>query len=687
MTEPSTVGGTRRGNEVRVVVWALHMALPLLALWLLLAQPDLDVTWQHQPSHFWLVAGVAALNVVLALRVLAAARLREDARVLLVGYAFVLAAGFLGLHALATPGVLLSAPNGGFEIATPFGLALASILFAAATIDFTAERARLIVERDRTMRWLVLGILAVWAVVSLAELPPLADPLSERAAGGMRWVAVVAVALYLVAALGFFLSHRRRPSVMLVALTTASILLAEAMVTIMWARSWQLSWWLWHLLMAAAFGFVAYSAYSQYQREGGSAGIFDGIVSQATAEEIRDQYGGALETLTDALQKSLGAGLSEQEIELVVQGLRARFALTEGQTEVLARAARSLAAERDQARRLGALALIGTEVDVEKSDEAMLEKMMAILAPRFAPDVVRIGMKTDDVLVYPAKLSSGLWPEGAIEHSLAIEAGAEQVGAIEFARVGGEFRDRDVAIFSTLAAEMGIALENARLYSQLDGLFRTYLSPDVADTLRSDPSLAELGGSMVELTALFADLRGFTSFSESTDPATVMEMLNRYFGRAVPVILDHGGTVVQFVGDALLAVFDAPSPRPDHAFRAARAALEMQAAIDEEAGQDPRAPRFRIGINTGFALIGNVGSAQMRSFNVVGDAVNVASRLETAGEPGKVLISETTYHAIADRVVATSLGRLELKGKSQPIVAYLLEGLADREAADAPHHH
>ncbi len=685
MTEPLTVAGTRRGNEVRVVVWALHMALPLLALWLLLAQPDLDVTWQHQPSHFWLVAGVAALNVVLALRVLAAARLREDARVLLVGYAFVLAAGFLGLHALATPAVLLPAPNGGFEIATPFGLAVASVLFAVSTVDFTAARARRIVRRDRAMRWLVIGILFIWAVVSLAELPPLAAPLSERAAGGMRWAAVVAVALYLAAALGFFLSHRRRPSVMLVALTTASILLAEAMVTIMWARSWQLSWWLWHLLMAAAFGFVAYSAYSQYQREGGSAGIFDGIVSQATAEEIRDQYGGALETLTDALQRSLSAGLTDQEIELVVQGLRSRFALTEGQTEVLARAARSLATERDQARRLGALALIGTEVDVEKSDETMLEEMMTILAPRFAPDVVRIGVRTDDGLVYPAELSSGRWPDGATEHSLALEAGAQQVGVIEFARAGGGFRDRDTAIFSTLAAEMGIALENARLYSQLDELFRTYLSPDVADTLRSDPSLAELGGSVVELTALFADLRGFTSFSESTDPATVMEMLNRYFGRAVPVILSHGGTVVQFVGDALLAVFDAPSPRPHHAFRAARAALEMQTAIAEEAGEDPDAPRFRIGINTGFALIGNVGSAEMRSFNVVGDAVNVASRLETAGEPGKVLIGETTYRAIADRVIATSRGPLDLKGKSEPITAYLLEGLIEAEPTDAPH--
>lgn len=650
------------------------MTLPLLALWLLLAQPEIDVRWQHQPSHFWLVAAVAAVNVVLALRVLSAARLREDARLLLVGYAFVLAAGFLGLHALATPGVLLDSPNGGFEIATPVGLALASALFAAASVDYSAAWSHAIVKRDGLLAWVSAVLLLGWAVVSLAQLPLLAEPLSERAAGEMRWVAIASIGLYLLAAGGFFLTHRRRPSVMLVALVTAAVLLAEAMATIMWARTWQLSWWLWHVLMAAAFGFVAYSAYSQYEREGGSAGIFDGIVSGSTAEEIREQYGGALETLTDALQKSLRAGLSEQEIGLVVEGLSSRFLLTESQTEILRRAARSLAAERDQARRLGGLALIGTELSIEKGREAMLAEMISILGPRFEPDVMRIGLRSGDSVDYPAGLSSAPWPEDAHEHTEDLRDGSDRVGVVEFARSNGEFRSRDVAIFETLAAEMSIALENAELYSQLDSLFRTYLSPDVAESLRADPTRAELGGSLVELTALFADLRGFTSFSEATDPATVMATLNRLFGMAVPVILSHGGTVVQFVGDALLAVFDAPVPQPDHAFRAALAAVEMQQAIADEMDDDD-GPRFRIGINTGIALIGNIGSAEMRSFNVVGDAINVASRLETSAEVGQVVIGEQTYRSVGDRAAVTPLGPIELKGKAEPIVAYRLDGI------------
>lgn len=650
------------------------MTLPLLALWLLLAQPEIDVRWQHQPSHFWLVAAVAAVNVVLALRVLSAARLREDARLLLVGYAFVLAAGFLGLHALATPGVLLDSPNGGFEIATPVGLALASALFAAASVDYSAAWSHVIVKRDGFLAWVSAVLLLGWAVVSLAQLPLLAEPLSERAAGEMRWVAIASIGLYLLAAGGFFLTHRRRPSVMLVALVTAAVLLAEAMATIMWARTWQLSWWLWHVLMAAAFGFVAYSAYSQYEREGGSAGIFDGIVSGSTAEEIREQYGGALETLTDALQKSLRAGLSEQEIGLVVEGLSSRFLLTESQTEILRRAARSLAAERDQARRLGGLALIGTELSIEKGREAMLAEMISILGPRFEPDVMRIGLRSGDSVDYPAGLSSAPWPEDAHEHTEDLRDGSDRVGVVEFARSNGEFRSRDVAIFETLAAEMSIALENAELYSQLDSLFRTYLSPDVAESLRADPTRAELGGSLVELTALFADLRGFTSFSEATDPATVMATLNRLFGMAVPVILSHGGTVVQFVGDALLAVFDAPVPQPDHAYRAALAAVEMQQAIADEMDDDD-GPRFRIGINTGIALIGNIGSAEMRSFNVVGDAINVASRLETSAEVGQVVIGEQTYRSVGDRAAVTPLGPIELKGKAEPIVAYRLDGI------------
>lgn len=676
MSAPAALGPPpSSAGKVRLGVWVLHMALPLLALWLLLAQPSLDVTWQHRPSHFWLVMGVAAVNVILSLQVLRAARMRQDARVLLVGYAFMVAAGFLFLHALATPGVIVASANGGFEIATPVGLGLASVLFAAASFDFSSETASRIVEADTTTRRALVGLMILWGVISIAQLPPLAESLAERAEGPLLWLAILSVGLYLFAAWRFFVSHRRKPSVMLVALITAAVLLAEAMATIIWARSWQLSWWLWHILMAAAFGFVAYSAYAQYQREGGSAGIFDGIVSHETASEIRQEYGGALETLTSTLRRSVQSGMTDEELDLILTGLRTRFAMTEGQSEVLARAARSLATERDQTNRLGALALIATEGWVDRDEEDLLDSIADLIGERFAPDVVRIGMLAQDGLEYPSRLTTGEWPSDGDTYSKDLTVGGDHAGVVEFARPEGRFRPRDFSIMDTLVAEIGISLDNVRLYRQLDNLFRTYMSPDVADTLRADPTQAGLGGSVVELTALFADLRGFTSFSERTDPVEVMEMLNRYFGAAVPIILRNGGTVIQFVGDALLAVFDAPQPRPDHEYRAAKAALEMQEAIETEAGERDNAPKFRIGINTGPALVGNVGSAEMRSFNVVGDAVNVASRLETSAEPGHVLIGQSTYGAVADRVDVEPIGPLNLKGKEKAVKAYRLLGL------------
>nr|WP_260408547.1 adenylate/guanylate cyclase domain-containing protein [Planomonospora venezuelensis] len=202
------------------------------------------------------------------------------------------------------------------------------------------------------------------------------------------------------------------------------------------------------------------------------------------------------------------------------------------------------------------------------------------------------------------------------------------------------------------------------------------MSPDVAKSLLADPRTAELGGELVELTALFADLKGFTSFSERVQPGEIVEMLNRYHTAAVPIILGNGGTIVQFVGDALLALFNAPARQADHAEAAARAALAMQEAAAEIVAGTPGYPRFRIGINTGPALVGNIGSPQLRGFNAMGDCVNVAARLEGVAEPGTVVIGQSTLDLIGPRAEVRSLGELSLKGKEKPVPAYVLTALA-----------
>ena len=155
-------------------------------------------------------------------------------------------------------------------------------------------------------------------------------------------------------------------------------------------------------------------------------------------------------------------------------------------------------------------------------------------------------------------------------------------------------------------------------------------------------------------------------------------MLNQYFGRAVPVLLANGGTVVQFVGDAVMVLFNAPARQPDHALRAARAALGMQAAIEEVAEREPDWPRFRVGINTGPALIGNIGSDEFRNFTAIGDTVNLAARLEQeVAEAGQVVLGPTTQAAIKHLAIARPLDPIEVKGKRDPVACWVLEGLKD----------
>ena len=152
-------------------------------------------------------------------------------------------------------------------------------------------------------------------------------------------------------------------------------------------------------------------------------------------------------------------------------------------------------------------------------------------------------------------------------------------------------------------------------------------------------------------------------------------MLNAAFGAAVPAVFAEGGTVVQFMGDALMAVFNAPIRQEDHALRAATAALAIQSEIAPIAAANPGWPLFRVGINTGPALVGNIGSAELHNFLAIGDTTNVAARLQAFAPAGSVVISQPTYDLVHDSVEVRSLGMPDLKGKARPIEVYELLGL------------
>ena len=255
-------------------------------------------------------------------------------------------------------------------------------------------------------------------------------------------------------------------------------------------------------------------------------------------------------------------------------------------------------------------------------------------------------------------------------------------------KLGGYIVDLFLVV-STLAITVGITylLESAArtgwhqrrvialLHAQVNQLFHQYLSPDVAAALLAEPNRSELGGELVEISVLFVDLKGFTAYSERRSPGEVVGLLNEYFEAIVPIVFDEGGTIVEFAGDALMAIFNAPVRQPQHALHAARAALAIQRAVGSIAADDPTRPRFRAGVNTGPAVVGNVGGRQMRNFTAIGNTTNLAARLQTFAEPGQVVIGAATYAKVEGIARVRLLGTPQLKGKSDSVAVYELLGL------------
>ena len=194
------------------------------------------------------------------------------------------------------------------------------------------------------------------------------------------------------------------------------------------------------------------------------------------------------------------------------------------------------------------------------------------------------------------------------------------------------------------------------------------------------PTSTASAASERQITALFADLAGFTTFSDDRSAPEVVDMLNTYWEAVVPAVVDEeGGLIERFAGDAILAVFNALGDQPDHELRAARAAIGIRERTERlRAGRDGW-PRFRVGLNTGPAVVGTVGAGDQRSFAAIGDTTNVAARLQSLAQPGQILVGPITFEKIADRAVLEPLGPVELKGKSLPIDAHVLVSM-DAEA-------
>jgi adenylate cyclase len=244
------------------------------------------------------------------------------------------------------------------------------------------------------------------------------------------------------------------------------------------------------------------------------------------------------------------------------------------------------------------------------------------------------------------------------------------------------FTQDELNVFALIAAQAGAAVDNVMAHAKIaqQSLQRSalerFLSPEVVEMVVANPDI-RLGGVNQEVTVMFADIRGFTTMSETMEPGRVVEILNEYFTRVTDVIFDNGGTLDKYIGDAVMAVFGAPISKGNDAAAAVNSAMQIQRLLIElnrdAAAREWPELRVGIGINTGNAIAGNIGSPRRLDYTVVGDAVNTAQRLMTNARGGQILISESTAKKLGKTGKTTDLERLpelKVKGRSEAVPVF-----------------
>jgi adenylate cyclase len=202
--------------------------------------------------------------------------------------------------------------------------------------------------------------------------------------------------------------------------------------------------------------------------------------------------------------------------------------------------------------------------------------------------------------------------------------------------------------------------------------FERFVSPQVVDQLLQDPAGVQLGGRLQSVTVMFADLEGFTAMAERTEPHKLLAVLNSYHSMMVRMILERGGTVDKFIGDAVMALYNTPLEQADHAVRAVLTAVDIRDSLLRFHQQFEPEYRMRInfGLHTGLAVVGNVGAPEIMNYTAVGDAVNLAARLQTLSKQGQILISDAVHHQIDGKMATTPLGAVRLKGRTEEVMVY-----------------
>jgi adenylate cyclase len=234
------------------------------------------------------------------------------------------------------------------------------------------------------------------------------------------------------------------------------------------------------------------------------------------------------------------------------------------------------------------------------------------------------------------------------------------------------FSEADFRLFTTIAAQTGMALASAISRGELrkrdveQAAMRLYIPPQIVDKIEATGGEVELGGLMQPVTVLFADIRGFSGISERMDAREVVSMLNEFFTAMTDVIINCGGTLDKYIGDCVMALFGAPVPASDDAERAVRAAVAMQRRVVElsrsRVGRGLAEIQIGIGVHTGHAVVGNIGSTQRMQYTAIGDTVNLAARLVSHAASGQIVISSACFSSVSGSSLCESLGDVQFKG-------------------------
>lgn len=234
-------------------------------------------------------------------------------------------------------------------------------------------------------------------------------------------------------------------------------------------------------------------------------------------------------------------------------------------------------------------------------------------------------------------------------------------------------------VFVYIATIVFNYIAEQREKKRVTGIFGRYVSQSVVNEILATGEDIKVGGERKDVTLMFVDIRGFTPLSEKMEPEEVIEVLNEYLEICTKAVFEYEGTIDKFMGDGVMVIFGAPVEQPDHALRAAKTALRLKENANQLADRlEQRFGKrvaFGVGLNSGPAVIGNIGSRDRVDYTAIGDTVNLAARLESNAKPNQVLISEAVYERIKEEIECTKLEAIKVKGKEQPVQVYQLEQL------------